>query len=308
MVIGAPHETRMTSGTSQTDVTYLPRHPLRISVANQKGGVGKTSTVVNVAAVLAHKFKMDVLVVDLDPQGHASLALGLERVSTEFSISAALTSYKPVKEIIRETPIDKLHVLPSNEDLAATEEYISRQPGREAVVSKLIESLPMRYDFIIIDTPPNLGVLTFNALYASKFVLVPIQPRYFSIDGLRRLYHVIELLHSRLRAELEVLGHFLTMVDNRYKITHEIRQDLRHRLGESLLRTEIPSSVRLEEGHFLGRPCVIYNPDSPVSKAYEALTVEILERIGSHSRSITAGVGGVEGESKLFQLGVDKTV
>lgn len=266
-----------------------------IAVANQKGGVGKTTSVVNLAAVLAKHHGLRTLVVDMDPQGHVSLSYELRVSSTGETIASALMGLRGMGEVTYRVLDCDLYVSPSNEDLAAVEEHLSRQPGREAVLRSALEPELPRYDVVIIDTPPSLGVLTFNAVYAADYVLVPIQPRLFSIEGLRRLYHILELMRSRLGRGVEVLGHFLTMVDNRYKITHEVREDLRGRLGERLMRSEIPLSVRVEEGHFYRRPCVLYAPDSQPARAYMDLASEALSRLrgGEPPRSTeTIGIAG----------------
>lgn len=270
-----------------------------IAVTNQKGGVGKTTSVINLSAAFAKKHDLRVLLVDMDPQGHLGLSLGIRTSGTAETISAALMGLRDLREVTHETQVDGLRVVPSNEDLAAFEEQLFRQPGREAVLRSVLSMDVHEYDVVLIDTPPSLGVLTFNAIYAVDYLLVPIQPRLYSIEGLRRLYKILELMRSRLGRRIEILGHFLTMVDNRYKITHEVREDLRNRLGEGLLRSEIPSSVRVEEGHFYRSPVVIYAPETPAASAYLELASEIIQRLMSsmNSQGITSTVkSGEDGQ------------
>lgn len=256
-----------------------------IAVTNQKGGVGKTTSVINLSAAFSSKYGLKVLLIDMDPQGHLGLSLGVKPLSTAETIAAPLMGIKKLSEVIQDTSIDGLRIVPSNEDLAAVEEHLARQPGREAVLRAALNDEISGYDAVLIDTPPSLGVLTFNAIYAADYLLVPIQPRLYSIEGLRRLYKILELMRTRLGRRIEILGHFLTMVDNRYKITHEVREDLRARLGDGLLRCEIPSSVRVEEGHFYRCPVVAYAPDTPVANAYIELAQEIINRLTSSTES-----------------------
>lgn len=250
-----------------------------ISVANQKGGVGKTTSVINLSSALAARHGLKVLAVDMDPQGHIALSLGVDVSDSSETVAAALLGAKPLSRVVKETSIPGLHIAPSNEALAATEDRIARQPGREAVLATVLQPELARYDVVLIDTPPSLGVLTFNALYAATHLLIPIQPRLYSIDGLRRLYQIVNLMRRRLSRQIEILGHFLTMVDNRYRITREVRGDLRARLGDGLLRTEIPLSVKAEEGHFHRTPLILYAPDSEPAKAYLSLADEVLARL-----------------------------
>ncbi len=270
-----------------------------IAVSNQKGGVGKTTSVVNLASALAIRHGLRVLAVDMDPQGHLALSLGIEAGESSRTITAALLGVQGLGQVVRETGIPGLYVAPSNESLAAAEERVSRQPGREAALATVLEPELPKYDVILVDTPPSLGVLTFNALYASTHVLVPVQPRLYSIEGLRRLYQIIHLMRRRLGRRIEILGHFLTMVDNRYRVTREVRSDLRARLGEGLLKTEIPMSVKAEEGHFHRTPLIVYAPDSEVAGAYAALAEEVLSRLRGEvirGESFESGVGLEGGE------------
>ncbi|MEM4332743.1 MAG: ParA family protein [Nitrososphaerota archaeon] len=270
-----------------------------IAVSNQKGGVGKTTSVINLSSSLALKHGLKVLAIDMDPQGHLALSLGIDASESSGTVTAALLGVQSLEKVTMETCIPGLYLAPSNESLAATEDRIARQPGREAVLATVLEPVLNRYDVVMVDTPPSLGVLTFNALYASTHLLIPIQPRLYSIDGLRRLYQIVHLMKKRLGRRVEILGHFLTMVDNRYRITREVRSDLRATLGDGLLSTEIPLSVRAEEGHFHRKPLILYAPDSEAARAYEALAGEVLARLRGgvlRGESIESGVGLEGGE------------
>jgi chromosome partitioning protein len=279
-----------------------------ISVANQKGGVGKTTSVINLSAALAKVYGLRILAIDMDPQGHLALSLGIDTHDTSATITSALIGARALDEVVRETQIPGLHVVPSNDSLAATEDRISRQPGREGVLASVLAGIGQRFDGIIIDTPPSLGVLTFNSIYAADYLLIPIQPRLYSIDGLRRLYTITRLMATRLGRKVEILGHFLNMVDNRYKVTKEVRSDLRARLGDGLLRTEIPLSVKAEEGHFHRAPLVVYAPDSEPARAYVSLAGEVLERLGRYYGESLGGVGPVPGAQYTNEGAVvDKT-
>ncbi|GBC71413.1 Sporulation initiation inhibitor protein Soj [Candidatus Calditenuaceae archaeon HR02] len=271
-----------------------------IAVSNQKGGVGKTTSVVNLASALALRHGLRVLAVDMDPQGHLALSLGIDAGEPSRTITAALLGVHDLGQVVREVGLIRgLYVAPSNESLAAAEDRIARQPGREAVLATVLEPELPKYDVVLVDTPPSLGVLTFNALYASTHILVPVQPRLYSIEGLRRLYQIIHLMSKRLGRKVEILGHFLTMVDNRYRVTREVRSDLRARLGEGLLKTEIPMSVKAEEGHFHRIPLIVYAPDTEAARAYEALAGEVLSRLRGEvirGESLESGVGLDGGE------------
>jgi chromosome partitioning protein len=289
-------------------VTWVTRRTWVISVANQKGGVGKTTSVINLSAALAKVYGLKILAIDMDPQGHLALSLGIDAHDTSATITSALVGARLLEEVVRETQIPGLYVAPSNDSLAAAEDRISRQPGREGVLASVLGSVRQRYDGIIIDTPPSLGVLTFNSIYAADYLLIPIQPRLYSIDGLRRLYTITRLMAARLGRRVEILGHFLSMVDNRYRVTREVRSDLRARLGDGLFRTEIPLSVKAEEGHFHRAPLVVYAPDSEPARAYVSLAAEVLERLERYHGESLGGVGAAPGARSTNEGAlVDKT-
>lgn len=249
------------------------------SVANQKGGVGKTTTVVNLSAFLAAR-KARVLIVDADPQSNATSSLGLKLKNGDLSLYDALINKIPLEEIIRPTRRERLHVAPAAPELAAAEVELVQLLARETFLQKTLHSIITNYDFIFIDTPPSLGLLTVNALTASNHgVIIPVQCEYLALEGLSQLIHTINLVQESLNPRLHVAGVIMTMYDGRTNLAADVVNEVRQHFPEVIFKTIIPRNVRLSEAPSYGEDILTYAPDSIGSKAYHALTEELLSRV-----------------------------
>lgn len=251
-----------------------------LAVANQKGGVGKTTTTINLAACLA-ALQLRTLVVDLDPQGNASSGLGVSRETLKASVYDVLAGDIEASEAILETKQDGLHLLPANTELAAAElELVHVEEGREFLVRELLKDVRDRYDYILIDCPPSLSLLTLNALVAADAVLVPVQAEYYALEGLARLQDTLELVRKHLNPSLVLDGLVLTMHDNRNNLARQVEEDVRAHFGERVYQTVIPRNVRLSEAPSFGQPIISYDVSSRGARAYLALAREFVERDG----------------------------
>jgi chromosome partitioning protein len=248
-----------------------------IAVANQKGGVGKTTTTVNLSACLAGK-GYKTLLIDMDPQANACSGLGMDKDSIHASIYLALVGQEDARALILESNIENLHVLPSNNDLAGAEIELVDYEGREYQLRKVIEPLRAYYDFIIIDCPPSLGLLTINALSAADTVLVPIQTEYYALEGLGHLINTIGLIHQHLNPALSIEGILLTMFDARTNLSHQVAGEVTGHFGDLVFQTVIPRNVRLSESPSFGKPIFQYAGQSSGAQSYAALTSEFLAR------------------------------
>jgi len=248
-----------------------------IACANQKGGVGKTTTVINLATYLALDGRR-VLVVDLDPQGNATSGLGFDRASAQTSIYPALLEGLSARELIQQTQIDGLWLNPSGKDLAGAEVELVDIPERERRLKLALAELHPSFDFILLDCPPAVGLLTVNALSAADAVLVPIQCEYYALEGLSQLLSTIDLVRDNLNPQLQLAGVLLTMFDGRTTLSADVAAEVRRHLGQSVFRTVVPRSVRLAEAPSYGRPIARYSPESRGALAYKALAEEVLER------------------------------
>lgn len=245
------------------------------ALANQKGGVGKTTTAVSLGAYLANRGKR-VLLVDLDPQANATSSLGIDKNELERSIYDVLISSVPVDTVLVVTSQRGLDLLPSAPALAGADVELVEIPGRESRLAKALAAVNSRYDFIIIDTPPSLGLLTVNALVASDGVVIPVQCEYLPLEGLAQLVQTIELVHRKLNPQLRIRGVLMTMYDPRTRIAREVVQDVRRQFPRDTFRTIIPRSVRLSEAPSYGEPIGTYAPDSAGAQAYDAFGQEFL--------------------------------
>ncbi len=248
-----------------------------IAFSNQKGGVGKTTTCVNMSAYLANKGKK-VLIIDLDPQGNATTGLGFAKSDIKTSVYNALIDETPVSSIALKTSIDNLDILPSNIDLAGAEVELVYIKDRERVLRKMLEEVRKFYDYITIDCPPSLGLLTINALAASDTVIIPIQSEYYAMEGLSQLMNTIKLVVKHLNDKLKIEGVVLTMNDNRAIISRQISEEIRKFFGKRVFDTVIPRNIRLAEAPSHGVPIMLHDPRCSGAKAYLALTEEYLAR------------------------------
>ena len=246
-----------------------------LSVLNNKGGTGKTTTSINIAAATALEGKK-VLLVDLDAQGNATTGLGFEKATLSSTVYNLLSQTRRAEEILLDTGVENLWLLPSNLDLAGAEVELSSAPGREYVLRESIASIRDRFDNIVIDCPPNIGLLTLNALVTSDLILIPVQCEFYPMEGLPTLLKVMDLVKSRLKAAFDYRI-ILTMFDRRTALSRRVLEQVRGSFGRRVLKTVIPRSVRMAEAPSKGLPGIIYRPKNPAAEQYRAAAKELLE-------------------------------
>ena len=246
-----------------------------ISVVNQKGGVGKTTTAVNLSAYLAELGRR-VLLIDLDPQANASSGLGLDHRNLEAGIYEALIFVKPLSEVIKRSVQDGLKIAPATMNLAGAGVELVALADREFRLLKAIEPIKKDYDYIIIDGPPSLGLLTINSLTASDEVIIPIQSEYYALEGLSQLLETINLVQENLKPDLKIMGALITMFDRRNKLSEAVMGEIYQYFPNRIFRSIIPRTVRLAEAPSYGRSILHYDPKSKGGKAYENLAKEII--------------------------------
>ena len=247
-----------------------------ICIANQKGGVGKTTTAINLSASLAATEKRTLL-IDCDPQGNASNGIGIEKsLIAEKNLYHSLTGNVPLKDVIVSTQIPTLDIISSNRDLIGVEVEFVSLPDREKRLKDLLKRMDAPYEFIIIDCPPSLGFLTINSLVASDYLIIPLQCEYFAMEGLGYLLQTVKLIKARLNPSLALRGILLTMFDTRNRLSHRVAEDVRKHFGKRVFKTVIPRNVRLSESPSHGLPIILYDIGSRGAISYMELAKEML--------------------------------
>lgn len=257
-----------------------------IAFANQKGGVGKTTTCINMAAYMAVMGKR-VLILDMDPQGNASSGVGIEKNNKLKTIYNVIDKDAFVDEVILHTAIVGLDIIPATVDLAGAEIDLVQMQSREHVVKNILAKVRDNYDYIVIDCPPSLGLLTVNSLSAADSVIIPIQCEFFALEGLSQLMNTVRLVKQHLNPQLQVEGVVLTMKDNRSNLVAQVSAEIKKFFGAKVFETYIPRNVRLAEAPSHGEPIVLYDTGSKGADAYLRLTEELLERNKDSYKTIT---------------------
>jgi chromosome partitioning protein len=251
-----------------------------IACANQKGGVGKTTTVINLGTYLALG-GLRVLIVDVDPQGNATSGLGVDRSSLEGTLYDALIGSLPVSAVIIPTGVDGLSLVPSSISMAGAEIELAASDRRERRLGGLLTTVADSYDYILLDCPPSLGLLTVNALTAADTVLIPLQCEFYALEGLTQLIATVNLVRDNLNPDLEIKGVVLTMADARTNLSADVSAEARRHLGAVVFDTVVPRNVRLSEAPSFGLPIALYGPESKGAEAYAALATELRGRNGT---------------------------
>ena len=263
-----------------------------IAVANQKGGVGKTTTVVNLACAVAQRGRR-VLVVDLDPQANATSGLGIDKRTVSPSVYEGLLGHAPIAELVRPGGIENLFVIPSHTHLSGAEVELVSQPDREHKLRRALATLRDEYEYLLVDCPPSLGFLTLNALVAADTILIPLQCEYYALEGLSQLMDVIRRVQGSLNPVLCIEGVVLTMADHRTRLTADVISEVRAYFKEKAYRTVIPRSIRLSEAPSYGKPVLLYAPSSLGAMRYRELSGEFVGENIPDSHEDVAGGGEV---------------
>lgn len=248
-----------------------------VSISNQKGGVGKTTTAINLSASLAIGGKR-VLLIDFDPQGNSTSGLGIEKNQLQHNCYDMLMGDATIQETIMHTSVKNLDIIPSNIDLAAADIDLSYVTSRESQLKKILADIDNQYDYIFIDCPPSLGLLTLNALVASHKIVIPIQSEFFALEGLSQLLNTIKIVKQRLNPGLAINGVVLTMYDSRTLVSKQVTQEIYKYFGDKVYNVPVPRNVKLVEAPSYGQPIAVYQPRSSGAVAYDMLTKQFLQR------------------------------
>jgi chromosome partitioning protein len=249
-----------------------------ITICNQKGGVGKTTTAINFSAFLAAAGKKTLL-IDMDPQGNATSGMGLNKEAVAKSLYDLMLEKASLKEVTKNIHLPNLFIIPSNIDLTGLEVELVGAIAREYKLKKALSEAVDRYDYVVIDTPPSLGLLTINALTAADMVMVPLQCEYYALEGLSKLLNTLDLVKKNLNSSVEIVGVVLTMADFRTKLTSEVIEEIKKHFPDKVFSSIIPRNVRLSEAPGYGKPVLMYDKESVGSERYGQLTQEFLERL-----------------------------
>ena len=250
----------------------------QLAVVNQKGGVGKSTTAVNLAAGLG-ELGSKVLLVDLDPQGNATSGFGLNKNQRELCIYNALLGDTDIADIIEPVEVEHVFVVPATIQLAGAEIELVSTFSRETRLKSILEPVAQDFDYVIVDCPPSLGLLTINALTAAEGLVIPIQCEYYALEGLSKLLDSVRLVKTHLNPDLEVFGVVMTMYDSRTKLAQQVVEEVRDFFGEKVFETLIPRTVRLSEAPSFGKPVTLYDPTGKGAEAYLNLAKEVIERV-----------------------------
>ncbi|MBE5868342.1 MAG: ParA family protein [Lachnospiraceae bacterium] len=247
-----------------------------IAIANQKGGVGKTTTSINLSASLAEKGKK-ILVIDADPQGNTTSGFGIDKNSLDNTIYELILGECSIHDCVIKDVLKRVAILPSNVNLAAAEIELIGVEKKEFILKNEVDWIKDQYDFIIIDCPPSLNILTINALTTADSVLVPIQCEYYALEGLSQLIHTVNLVKERLNPELEMEGVVFTMFDSRTNLSNQVVENVKNHLNQNVYKTMIPRNIRLAEAPSYGKPISVYDPKSTGAEAYMKLAAEVIK-------------------------------
>lgn len=254
-----------------------------IAVTNQKGGVGKTTTAISLSACLADSGKRTLL-VDLDPQGNATSGLGIDKTGLEKNLYDCLIEQTPMEEVVQKTAVKKLDVIPATMDIAGAAVELVTMDAREYILKTCLQAYlagaKKKYDFVVIDCPPSLGLLTINALVAADSVLIPVQCEFYALEGLAQLMQTVEMVRTSLNEKLHVLGLLMTMYDGRTNLSIQVTEEVKKYFSGQVFKTIIPRNVRLGEAPSYGEPITIYDPNSKGAEVYRKLAKEVIRRVG----------------------------
>lgn len=248
-----------------------------IAIANQKGGVGKTTTAINLSTCVAERGKK-VLLIDIDPQGNATSGVGIAKSPDDKTIYDVLVNDIKIVDIIKPTAVKNLHICPSSINLAGAEVELVSLMSRETRLKKAIDNMEQKYDYIFMDCPPSLGLITLNAFTAATSVLVPIQCEYYALEGLGQLVNTIKLVQKNLNEDLEIEGVIMTMYDSRTKLSNQVSEEVKKYFGDKVFNTVIPRNIRLSEAPSHGLPITMYDPLSKGARTYKKLAKELIQK------------------------------